>query len=246
MIIEFDHKKATVTFGGGRFCVLFVHRGFINKVLEIQAFEADKNKFLPLDPSRPLFVKKIPFDDHKMANTLEILKGLDDGTASWIPDQFLSRDKDSKEVQELEEKAAQGAFGKARTLLGQKDYEAAVLNITASLLSKYLKEHPKYESKFLSEQATAYAGLNKYSEAKKAFLMALKKKDGDPEVEDYFTLGCLEYKLSNSKEAIENLKKFIELARSFLENSKDSERNAKLKNTIELSNGLINKLGMMK
>ena len=143
MIIEFDHKKSTVTFGGERFVCLFVKSGLINKNFKISVFEADVN-FQPLDLNNPLFVENVPFDDRKVLSALKIIGELDGGKATWIPNKYLSKDRNSKDVQDLEEKAAQMALGKARILLDRKDYFNAQLNIQASLFSKYLPEHAKY------------------------------------------------------------------------------------------------------
>lgn len=242
MIVEFDHKKSTVTFGGGRFVCFFIHHGLINKSLEMSVFEADEN-FQPVDPKKPLFVEKVPFDERKILSALKIIGGLDSGKAPWIPSKYVSKEHDSKDVQDLEEKSAQMAFGKATILLNNKDYEAAILNITASLLSEYLREHPKYESRFLRKQTEAYVGLDNYFEAKKAILRAMEKYDMDSDFKDYFTLGCIEYKLGNKKEALDNLKKFIELAETFIKNSNDDSIREENKKSIEMSNQLINKLG---
>jgi len=242
MIIEFDQKKSTVTFGGGRFVSLFIHHGLINKSLELSVFEADEN-FRPVDPQKPLFMGKVPFDERKILNALTIIGGLDSGKAPWIPSKYVSNDHDSKEIHDLEEEAAQMAFGKASILLKRKDYEAALLNITASLLSEYLKKHPKHESRFLRKQAEAFVGRNNFFEAKKAILRAMEKYDEDSGFQDYFTLGIIEYKLSNKKEALDSLKKFIELAETFIKNSDDNNVREENKKLIETASQLINKLG---
>jgi len=90
------------------------------------------------------------------------------------------------------------------------------LNITASLLSKYLREHKEYESRFLRKQAEAYVGLDNHFEAKKTLLRAMEKCEQDSDFKDYFTLGCMDYKLGNRKEATDDLRKFIELADLFI------------------------------
>jgi tetratricopeptide (TPR) repeat protein len=91
-------------------------------------------------------------------------------------------------------------------------------------------------------QAEAYLGLGNDYEAKKALLLAMEKYDVDSVFGDYFTLGCAEYKLGNKKEAIENLRKFIELAETFIKSSNDNSARAENKKMIEMSNQLINKL----
>jgi len=242
VIIEFDHKKSTVTFGGGRFVCFFIHHGIINKTLEMRVFEANEN-FQPLDPKRPLFSETVAFDERKILSAIKIVGELDSGTATWIPSKCLSKDANSKEVQDLEETSAQMAFGKATILLGKKDYEAAVLNITASLLSTYLRKHPKYESRFLRKQAEAYTGLDNYLEAKKAMISAMEKYKEDSNFDDYFSLGCIDYKLGHKEEAVYNFRKFIELANVFLSSSRDNARNNEIAATIEMSNKLMNKLG---
>lgn len=72
MIIEFDHKKSTVTFGGGRFVAFFTKTGIINKTFKISVFEADEN-FRPIDPQASLFNENVPFDERKMFSVLKIV-----------------------------------------------------------------------------------------------------------------------------------------------------------------------------
>jgi tetratricopeptide (TPR) repeat protein len=154
----------------------------------------------------------------------------------------LSKDKTSKEVKDLEEKSAQMAFGKATILLGNKDYSAAILNITSSLFSEYLRKNPKYESRFLRKQAEAYAGVDKYTEAKKTLLRARELQNEDSDFEDYFILGFIEYKLGNKESAQDNFRKFLKSASIFLESSTNIEKNKEISNGIEMTNKLINKL----
>ncbi len=219
----------------------FIHHGLINKSLEMSVFEADEN-FQPVDPKKPLFVEKVPFDDRKIFSALKIIGGLDSGTAPWIPSKYLSKDISSRDIQDLEEKSTQMAFGKATILINGQNYEAALLNITASLLSEYLRKLPKYESRFLRKQAEAYVGLDDYFYAKKTLLMAMEKYEQDSDFKDYFALGCADYQLGNRKEAIENLRKFIELANLFIKSSNDDSTREENKKMIEISNQLINKL----
>ena len=89
MIVEFDYNKSTVTYGGGRFVCNFVKTGFLKKNFEISVFEADIN-FRPIEPKTPLFVEKMPFDERKIINAMKIICGLDSGSASWIPEKYLS------------------------------------------------------------------------------------------------------------------------------------------------------------
>ncbi len=241
MIIEFNHKKSTVTFGGGRFVCFFIHHGLIHKSLEMSVFEADEN-FKPMDPKKPLFVEKVPFDERKILSALKIIGGLDSGEAPWIPSKYLSKEHDSKDVQDLEKNSAQMAFGFATILLNKKNYEAAMLNITASLCSEYLKKHPVLESRFLRKQAEAYVGLDNYFETKKALLKAIEIYNADSDFKDYLNLGIIEYKLGNKKEALDNLKKFIELAEKSIASSDDGSVCEKNKRLIESANQLINKL----
>lgn len=135
------------------------------------------------------------------------------------------------------------AFAKASILLGDKNYSMAILHITNSLLSEYLRKNPKYQSRFLRKQAEAYAGLDNYAEAKKALLRARELYNEDSDFEDYFVLGSMQYKLGNKEGAFDNLKKFIKSANIFLESSHDAERNKVISETVEISNKLINKLG---
>jgi hypothetical protein len=111
------------------------------------------------------------------------------------------------------------------------------------LLSKYLRKHPKHESRFLRKQAEAYLGLDNYEEGRKAMVSAMEKYQEDSDFDDYFSLGCMEYKLGNKKAAVYNLRKFIELANLFLNSSSDYARNNEISRGIEISNGLMNKLG---
>ncbi len=208
----------------------------------MSVFETDEN-FRPLDSKMPLSMERVPFDEHKIFSAIKIIGKIDSGEAKWIPNKYLSKDKNSKDVQDLEQKSAQMAFGKAIILLEKKDYEAALLNITASLLSEYLRKNPKYESRFLRKQAEGYVGLDNYAEAKKALLRARELCSGDSDFEDYFVLGSVEYKLGNKEGALDNLRKFIKLANIFLESSHDTERNKKIGETVEISNKLINKVG---
>jgi|GEM_PF-2715561 len=242
MIIEFNQKKSTVTFGGGRFVCFFIHKGLINKILEISVFEADE-KFNPVDSQNPLLVEKTPFDERKILSAIKIIGDLDSGKATWIPNKYMNQKQGSKAVEDLEEISVQMAYGVATILLDKGDYEAALLNITSSLLSEYFRKHPKYESRFLRKKTEACVGLSNYYEAKKAILRAMEKSDVDSVFGDYFTLGCAEYKLGNKKAAIENLRKFIELAETFIKSSNDNSARAENKKMIEMSNQLINKLG---
>lgn len=242
MIIVFDQKKAWVTFGGGRFVCLFVIKGLIKKTLEISVFEADEI-FQILDPKKPLVVENIPFDERKMLSALKIIGGIDSGEATWLPDKYLSIDRSSKKVQDLEEEAAQAAFGQATTLLKKEDYEAALLNITASLLSEHVRKHPKYESRFLRKQSEAWVGINNYAQAKKALLRARELYSEDISFVDYFAFGCIEQKLGNKKEAVDNLRKCIEGADRLIKSSSDDSACEQAKKVIEFSNQLINKLG---
>jgi hypothetical protein len=138
MIIEFNQKKSTVTFGGGRFVCFFIHKGLINKILEISVFETDE-KFRPVDPQNPLFVEKTPFNERKILSAIKIIGDLDSGKATWIPSKYVSQGHGSKAAEDLEEISASMAFGTARILLDKGDYEAALLSITSSLLSEYLR-----------------------------------------------------------------------------------------------------------
>lgn len=243
MKIAFDQKKSWVTFGRGRFVCLFVIKGLIKKTLEVSVFEADE-VFRPLDSKKPLVVESIPFDEHKMLSALKIIGGIDSGEATWLPDKYLSIDRSSKNVQDLEEEAVQAAFGRATVLLEEnKDYEAALLNITASLLSEHVRKHPKYESRFLRKQVEAWVGIDNYAGAKKALLRALELYDGDFSFADYFSFGCIAHKLGNKKEAVDMFKKCIEEADRVIKSSSDDSARGHAKKAIEFSNQLINKLG---
>ncbi len=259
MIIEFNQEKATITFNGGRFVCLFIHHGFKNKSLEISVFETDLN-FRPIDLKMPLFTKEVPMDEHTILSTIRIIGELDSGTAIWIPNKYLIKNRGSKDVQDLEKMSAQMTFSMVRILLNKKDYFAASLNINNSLLSRYIRENPKYESRLLRMQAEAYTGFdrdyitnskyksqypinfNNYIEAKKALLRAKELYNEDSDFQDYFILGIIEYKLNNKKISLENLEKFIKLANIFLKSSNDLEKNKEIIEGIGKSNELINKL----
>lgn len=242
MIVEFDQEKSTVTFGGGRFVCFFIHHGIINKTLEFRIFEANEN-FQPLEKKHPLFAENVPFDERKILIAMKLIADLDSGKASWIPEKYLLNDKNSKEVQDLEERAAQMAFGKAILLLKEKNYEAALLNITSSLFSEYLRNNPKYHARFLRKRAEAYVGLDKYGEAKEALVRAREVSKEDSSFEDYFSLGFADYKLGNKEGARDNLLRFIESAKAVQKTSGDQVKNRELTTMIEMSNKLIEQIG---
>jgi hypothetical protein len=242
MIVEFDQEKSTVTFGGGRFVCFFIHHGIINKTLEFRIFEANEN-FQPLDKKHPLFTENVPFDERKILTATKLIVDLDSGKAPWIPERYFLNDKNAKEVQNLEEQAAQMAFGKAILLLKGKKYEAALFNITSSLLSEYLRNNPKYHARFLREQAEAYVGLDKYGEAKNALVRAREVFEEDSSFEDYFALGYADYKIGNKEGSRDNLLRFIESARAVLKNSGNQVKNSELISMIEMSTKLIEKIG---
>jgi tetratricopeptide (TPR) repeat protein len=135
------------------------------------------------------------------------------------------------------------AYGKAINLLNNKDYDAALLNISTSLYSEYLGKHPEFESRFLRKLAEAYVGLDNYFEVKKAILRAIEIYNIDSDFRDYFSLGFADYKLGNKEESIINLKMFIALAETFIKSSNDDRICEEHKRSIEMANRLINKLG---
>jgi len=207
----------------------------------MSVFEADDN-FRPLDPKKPLYVEKVPFDNHRQLSALKIIREVDNGKAPWIPSKYLSQKDDSKVGQDLEEKAALTAFGIATMSLKKKDYETAIMNITANLLSEYVRKDLKYESRFLRKQTEAYVGLNNYSEAKKAIIRAMEIFPGDLDVKDHFTLGFMEYKLGNLTEALASLNKFVRAAEAFVSTSSDRDQD-EIKAFVQISKELISKIG---
>lgn len=194
MILEFNHKKSSVTFGGGRFVCIFKKQGLRNKKLKLSVFEANAN-YRPLDTRKPLHEELVLFDEKKVFPTITVLGQIDEGTAYWIPEEYV-KNKNSAQADELEEAACAIAFGLADRFIKKKDYFSALMNINASLLSHYIRQNPRLNSRLLKLQSLAWAGTSNFQEAAKSYRRAIEIYKAEATPDDYDNLKMLESKIA--------------------------------------------------